>query len=425
MRTRKKIFGAAAAIITVSALTACGGAAAPAPSAGEAADGSVDLRMTVWTANEDHLALLNGIADDYKSANPEIGKISFDSIPFADYETTLTTQIAGGNAPDLAWMGGISTDIMAAGGLAPLGSAFSEVEGYNYDDFLTSLTDPYTKDGELYAMPFSNGPYALFINTSLLEEAGLGDLDLTTLTWEKLDEVGTTVNKATGKAGFILGDFDYSNWGSLQPLWSSWGAKTWEGTQCTFTSDEMVDALTFFHNAVFTNGSHPGPGTTLDFFAGDAAFVINQISRGALLDGSFDYELMPLPAGPAGEVPVVAQATMGVLAGSKNVDQAVDFLAFLTNPDNSGKLSQFFPPARGSLLTGEKLAATNPTFTEEQLQRAVVEPIPNAIVPPVAPGMAEITATVKSSLDALWVADADIEAGLAATCEAISPLLTK
>ena len=35
--------------------------------------------------------------------------------------------------------------------------------------------------------------------------------------------------------------------------------------------------MTFLHDAIFTDKAMPGPGTTADFFAGDAAMTITQI----------------------------------------------------------------------------------------------------------------------------------------------------
>ena len=62
-----------------------------------------DLRMAIWSANEAHLVLFNGIADEFESSHPGV-TVTFDSLAYDGYTTTLTTQIAGGNAPDLAWI---------------------------------------------------------------------------------------------------------------------------------------------------------------------------------------------------------------------------------------------------------------------------------------------------------------------------------
>src|SRR5215204_4886200 len=71
--------------------------------AGGAAAQEVKLRMTIWSANEAHLKLFNSIAEGFKSQNPGVS-VSFEPLPFDNYTTALTTQIAGGNAPDMAWI---------------------------------------------------------------------------------------------------------------------------------------------------------------------------------------------------------------------------------------------------------------------------------------------------------------------------------
>ena len=45
---------------------------------------------------------------------------------------------------------------------------------------------------------------------------------------------------------------------------------------------------------------------------------------------------------------MIGQAGIDVFAKGKNPAVAADFLAFFTNPQNSRKLAQFFPPARAS-----------------------------------------------------------------------------
>ncbi|WP_341977293.1 sugar ABC transporter substrate-binding protein [Microbacterium sp. LTA6] len=424
MSTAKKL-GAATAIAALGLALAGCGAAAPTPVETTAAPGSVDLRMSVWTSNEDQLALFDEIAEAYKADHPEIGEITYESLPFADYNTTLTTQIAGGNAPDLAWMGDLSRDLIEADALVPLTDALKATKGWNYDDLVGSVTAEFAVDDELYAYPFSNSPFALYVNKDLLGQAGAAiDGDVT---WEKISELGATVHQATGKAGFVIRDFDYANWGQLATVWTGWGASAWsaDGKTCTFDSPEMVDAFTFLHDAAFVDQSMPGPGTTADFFAGDAAFTVAQVSRAALLDGSFAYDVIPLPNGPEGEYSVIGQAGVGVLATSPHVQEATDFLAFLTNPENAEKLAAYFPPPRESLLTGEQLAANNPKLTADQLESVVIDQLPDAVTLPNHTGPAEIKAAGKTALDAMWAADADVEAVLAATCEAIEPLLSK
>ncbi|QIZ37392.1 ABC transporter substrate-binding protein [Saccharopolyspora sp. ASAGF58] len=400
---------AALIVAGLLALTGCGGGSS-------AQSGPKSLRMTVWTANAAHLKLLNDIAAEYKASHPDIAEIKFDSVPADGYTTTLTTQIAGGNAPDLAWILEESApDFVASGALAPVRGKIEKA-----DELVPSATKLWEKDGELYAYPFSTSPFGLFVNTDLVKDSSAD------WTWDQAIAAASASAAASGKAGLVLPDFKYQNWAVLSAIWRGWGADAWsaDGRSCGFSSSEMNDAMSFLHKAIFNDKAIPGPGTTVDFFAGDAAMAIGQISRSsALKDAKFGWTLLPLPSGPKGDYAVIGQAGIGVLKQSHNVEAATDFLAFLTNQANSAKLAQFFPPARSSLLNAETLAKSNPLIKAEQLQSVVVDGINKGVVKPSHKGQEELNQTIRAALDPLWKPDANVQSVLNDVCTKIKPLL--
>lgn len=388
------------------------------------------LRMAIWSANEAHLALFNEIAAAYKETHPDVN-VTFDSLAFDGYTTTLTTQIAGGNAPDLAWiLETTASDFVNSGALVPLKAIFEATEGYNLADVTESALALWTKDGDIYAYPFSTSPIGVFVNNDLVKAAGQKTpAELVAAgewTWDKAMEINAAV-AASGKAGLIVRDFNYQVWQNLTSIYKGWGAAPWsaDGTTCTFNTPEMVEAMTFIHDAIFEKEAMPGPGENLDFFAGEAAMTLTQISRASLLpkENPFAWDLVPLPAGPAGEYAVIGQAGIGVFAQSENAQAAADFLAFFSNPENSAKLARFFPPARASLLNAEVLGAANPLLSPEQLEAVVIKGIQTGTVIPGHTNFAEIQQTVRAALDALWVPDADVPAVLQAVCDRIQPML--
>jgi len=396
------------------------------------AQDAVNLRMTTWSANEAHMALFNGIAEEFKKTHPNV-TVTFEPLPFDNYTTTLTTQIAGGNAPDLAWIFETSAiDFVSSGALVPLTERFNAVEGYNLADVTESATALWRRDGELYAYPFSTSPFAMFANTDLITAAGAKTpselIAAGEWTWENALASAKAVADA-GKDGIVIRDFNYQNWQNLTAYFRAWGADAWsaDGKTCGFNTPEMVEAMTVFHDAVFNDGSLPGPGENVDFFTGDAAMTVTQISRASLLpkEDPFNWELVPLPAGPVGTYSVVGQAGVGVLSSGKNVDTAVEFLAFFTNAENSAKLASFFPPARASLLNTDTLAATNPLLSAEQIENVVINGISTGHVVAGHTNYAQIQQTVRAGLDALWVADADVAAVLDNVCTSVSPLLMR
>ena len=395
-----KIRAITAAVVLLAGLAGCGG---------QPASQNVTLRMTTWSNNEAHVKLFTEIAASYKQTHPDV-TVRFDALPFESYTTTVTTQIAGGNPPDLAWvLENAAPDFVSSGALAPLDGAIE-----NESDLTEAATRLWRQDGKLIAYPFSTSPFGVFVNADLIKQLP------EPWTWE------SAMAAAARSKGLVVRDFDYKNWDNLATIFQGWGAEAWsaDGKTCGFNQPAMVDAMTFIHKSIFTDKAMPGPATSADFFAGEAAMTVTQISRASLLkDAKFSWDLVPLPAGPKGEYSVIGQGGVGVLKKGRNAEAAQDFLTFFTSPANSEKLAQFFPPPRRSQLTAATLAKANPLLEPEQLQDVVINGIETGVVKPSHTSNAELSQTVRSALDPLWKPDADVPAVLNGVCTAIQPLL--
>ncbi|MBO9514785.1 MAG: sugar ABC transporter substrate-binding protein [Variovorax sp.] len=404
--------------------------------AGTAMAQDVNLRMTLWSANEAHLKLFNEIAEGFKKQNPNVN-VRFEPLPFETYTTALTTQIAGGNAPDMAWIFETAAyDFVNSGALVPLTPVLDATPGYNLGEVPASATERWTRDGQLYAYPFSTSPFAVFVNNDLIKKAGAKTpaelIAAGQWTWPNAIATAQAVAQSQpGKAGLVVRDFNYQAWQFLSSVTYGWGATPWsaDGKRCTLADKPMVDALAFVHDAVFDKKAMPGPGQSVDFFAGDAAMTITQISRASLLpkdkEKAFSWDLVPLPKGPVGDYALVGQAGVGVLKASKNAPVAARFVAYMTNPENSARLAQFFPSARKSLLNAQTLAKTNALLTPAQLDTVVVSGISTGKLMPGHTDFARLQQMVRSGLDAVWQPQANIPAAMQAVCGQIAPLLAK
>ena len=350
LTTRRRLSLTAGAGIAAGALVLAGCSGSTGET--ETPDEPVELRMTVWTADETQLALFQEIADEYVEENPElVSQVTFEPIPFEDYTTTLTTQLAGGNAPDLGWiLESYAPEFVSSGALADLTDTLKDHEGYEYDDLLDSSLALWEQDDQLFAYPFSNSPFAMFVNTDQLAAAGQPNpaelVESGEWTFDAARDMSAAAAETSGKSGLVVRDFDYKVWENLASVWAGWGASPWseDGASCTLTDPEMVDAMTWIHDAIFVDDAMPGPGVTADFFAGDAAMTITQISRASALDDTFDWDIVPLPDGPEGRQNVIGQGGIGVFANAEHPTIAADFLAYFTNPENAEKLAAYFPP---------------------------------------------------------------------------------
>lgn len=426
-RTRRTAC-ALTALPLIALLAACSGASEPA-----APEGPVELTMTVWTANEDHLAMLDGIGTAFVQANPDlVSKVNVETIPADSYTTGLTTRIAGGDSPDLAWLFESSAlEFVDSGALAPLTQTFEGTEGYDLPDVSSDALALWTADDEIFAYPFSSAPQAIYVNSDLLAAAGQpspaelvasGDW-----TWDKVAEIATAVSASTGKVGFDFSSFNYANWQYLGGLFQGYGAAPWsaDGKECTFDTPEMADAMAWVHDGAFTDKFLVAPGNTTDFPSGQVGLSMGGPSMANSFDDTFAWDVVPMPTGPAGSSNVIGQAGIGVLESGPNPAAAAQFLAFLTDPENSAQIAAYFPPARTSLLDASVLAAANPRLNEQQIESVIIEGGQDAVTLPSHAQFATLQQQVRTSLDALWTPDADIEAVLAATCDAIQPTLDK
>ena len=205
MNNHFKLKSTACALALVGSFAFAGGAIA---------QDAVNLRMTIWSANEAHLKLFNEIAAGFKKDHPNVS-VTYESLPFDTYTTALTTQIAGGNAPDMAWIFETSAyDFVKSGALYPLTDTLKAAPGYNLEEVGAGSTERWSQDGTLYAYPFSTSPFAVFVNNDLIKAAGAKTpADMIAAgewTWDNAIATASAVAK-TGKGGLVVRDFNYQS----------------------------------------------------------------------------------------------------------------------------------------------------------------------------------------------------------------------
>ncbi|GLS32493.1 multiple sugar transport system substrate-binding protein [Mesorhizobium albiziae] len=389
-----------------------------------------ELRFTVWTGNEAHLKMLNGFAESFKASHPDVS-VKFETIPPADYTQKLTFQLAGGNPPDAGWLMEDAAPTFAnAGVLEDVAPTLNQAQGYNFADFSKPALGLWTASDTVYGIPFSTSPFVIFYNKDLFDKAGLEDpLALAAKgEWDmaRFQEVAKKLKETTGKWGFEFKDgqgYDSRIMHALMPPIRAYGGDVWANKECGFDKPEAVAAVQQLHDMVFKDQSIVPPGEQGDYFSGNAAMTINQISRASLMEkAGFKWGIAPLPTGPGGESPVIGQAGIVVFTAGKQKQLAADFVAHMTNAENVAIAAQFFPPARTSVLESDAFVTSNKLIPAEQM-KIVADAIAKGKVLPSHDKSPQILTAMKPRVDALWRPDANVEASLKAVCEAIQPLL--
>lgn len=391
---------------------------------------AAELRVTIWTGNEAHLSMLNGFAESFKEKHPD-ATVRFETIPPGDYTQKLTFQLAGGNPPDAGWMMEDAASTFAnAGVLTDLAPALNAAEGYDFADLSQPAMGLWQADGKVWGVPFSTSPFVIFYNKDMFDAAGLEDpLQLAAKgEWDmaKFQEVAKALKEANGKWGFEFKDgqgYDSRIMHALMPPIRAYGGDVWSNKECGFDKPEAVAAVQQLHDMVFKDRSIVPPGEQGDYFSGNAAMTINQISRASLMPkAGFNWGIAPLPTGPAGEAAVIGQAGLVVFTNARNKELAAEFVAHVTNKENVATMAQFFPPARQSVLESDAFVTSNQLIPAEQM-RVVADGIAKGTVLPSHEKSPQILAAMKPRVDALWRADANVEESLKAVCAAIQPLL--
>lgn len=423
-------------------LSACSGEivsnAAPLPvdasepvAAGD--DDLVNLRFTIWSGNEAHLAMLNDFAEAYRELHPNV-TIQFDTILPADYIDKITVQLAGSNPPDAGWVHETSAPaFIKAGVLADLTSALQAYPDYDLADMSKSAMQLWQHNEAVYGIPFSTSPFLILYNRDLFESAGVDTPDVMLAnhdwTWTALAKAAKQIGDVSppGVYGFESKDaavYGAGVWHTLVPIMRIYGGEAWnaEGTQCLLDSPESVEAVQLYHDMVFVDGSAVPPGGQGDFYSGQSAMTIAQLSRvGRLKDAPFKWGIAPLPSGPAGEKPAIGQAGIAVFNASQHKEEAIDFVAFMTNKENVTRMAQFFPPARMSVLKSDDFLKANPLVDPEIMDHVVVRAIEEGTVLSNHVEFPNIDLTAQVQFDNLWHPDANVSETLSNICDALAP----
>jgi len=387
-----------------------------------------DLRVTVWTGSDSHLAMLDEIADGFEAENPGT-TVTFETIPFSEYTRGLTLQLAGGNPPDVGWL--LESDaptFVSAGVLTDIGPALRDDAEYDFADFAEPAMGLWVEGEAVYGVPFSTSPFMIFYNATAFEEAGLPLPSALAAegnwTWETLRSSAAELSDGpNGFWGFEANDgqgYDSRIMHAMMPVIRAHGGDAWTDGECGFASPEAISAMELYHAMIFDDGSVVPPGEIGDFFAGDAAMTMNQISRvSRLTDAGFDWGIAPLPTGPGGQSDVIGQAAMVVFGQGENQELATALIAHMTSQEAVARLAEFFPPARSSVLASDAFIQSNPGVSPEQMGmvRAAIE---GGIVLPAHENYPQILAAMSPRVDALWQADADVPSVMASVCDAIA-----
>jgi len=398
-------------LLTTSMAFAAGAKEEAAPS------GSVSMTIATWTSNPDQIALLDSFVQGFAAQKGIEIDVTFESIPFAEYNTKLSLELQGQNGPDLFWVLETAAPAFIESGL--LANLNDAMQAYDPEDISSDALELWSKDGNVYAIPFSTSPFFILYNKDLFTKAGLKTPEQYAAegawNWDTFKMASKTIKEKTGVWGFQTVDgqgYDARILHNLAPIVRSYGGDFWTNDgQVLINSDASVAAVQLFHDMVYQDVSVVPPGNQSDFFAGNAAMTVGQISRVSKLnEASFAWGIAPMPSGPEGKSPVIGQAAIGAHSKGKQAALASELVAYMTNKDSVAAMSGIWPPARKSVLESEAFLTSNKSVSKEQMQNAVAASIKTGRVLPSHVKYPQIEVESKMVFDKLWQKNADVGA---------------
>jgi raffinose/stachyose/melibiose transport system substrate-binding protein len=146
--------------------------------------------LDFWSWRQEDRAQYEALIDVFEAANPGI-TVNFQAHEAANYNTILSTALAGGEGPDVMMVRayGAFETVAGAGYLMPIDE--STVPGLEALPEAALAAETLRADGKIYAVPFASQTMLVIYNKALFDQYGLEEPQ----TWEELMSVAQTLEE--------------------------------------------------------------------------------------------------------------------------------------------------------------------------------------------------------------------------------------
>lgn len=253
--------------------------------------------------------------------------------------------LVGTDVPDVVVLDDIWWFHFALSGvIAPIDDLFSEID-LETTDYVDTLLADYEFNGKHYALPYSCSTPLFYYNKELWEKAGLPDRG--PVSWPEFDEWGGRLQRVVDAGRWAHGwaNNELISWTFQGLNWSFDGAYS-DKWNLMFTEAATLLAGNFFRDSIHRKGyASIANDIANEFATGIVASAVASTGDliGITTTARFDFGAAPLPTGPGG-APACPTGGAGLAIPAKLSDErklnALKFVAFVTNPANTGYFSQ-------------------------------------------------------------------------------------
>jgi raffinose/stachyose/melibiose transport system substrate-binding protein len=147
--------------------------------------------LTFWSWRQEDRAAYEQFIDTFEAANPGI-TVKFETFEAANYNTILSTALAGGTGPDVMMVrayGGLE-NVASAGYLEPLST--ETVPALADFNPAAIAAETMRSDGQIYAVPFASQTQFVIYNKAIFDANGIAEPQ----TWDELIAASQTLKDA-------------------------------------------------------------------------------------------------------------------------------------------------------------------------------------------------------------------------------------
>lgn len=344
----------------------------------------VQITFQSWTGQA-----LRPFEKQFEKLYPNID-VKLQDVPAEQMQDKLTTQIAGGNAPDAAYV-----DNGTVGAFAPR-NALVQLDPYiakslavKPDDYVDAFRKAVVNKGKMYGLPFDGESTGLFYRTDLFKQAGIAGPPKT---WDEFREAAQKLtNKENKQYGFIAfapeAAYYWYPW-----LWQTGERAMSPDGKVTFNSERGKRAAEFYVD--LARNYSPPDQLNSNSYDGRVAFANGKVAMyvaGAWFAGTMLNEF-PKTKGKWASAPLpkdaqcattIAGDSLVMFSQGKHQDATWKWIEFLSAPQNMAlwnigtrKSPGSLLPTRKSLLNDPQVFSTNPILKgfAEQMSCGVTDP---------------------------------------------------
>lgn len=349
----------------------------------------VTVKFATWNSESEGLQKL---VEQFQQLHPNI-TIDLQGAPAEEMQDKLLTQVAGGTAPDVAYVDtSWVIDFASRNTLVNLDDYMSKSIAVKPDDYVQAFRDAMLWEGSMYGAPVDGESTGLFYRTDLFEAAGI---EGPPKTWEEFRAAAEKLTVPDKKQYGIAMFANEAAYYWYPWLWQAGGRLlSDDGKQIAFNSEEGKRAAEFyvglrefapedFLNSNSYDGRVAFANGTVGMYVAGAWFAGTLRSEFPDIEGK--WAAAPLPQDKQCATTVAGDALV-LFEQSQNKDAAWKWIEFLSAPQIMATQTIGTPEAPGSLLPPRTSLIDDPRAYEnndllkgfaDQLECGVTNTAPN------------------------------------------------